>query len=169
MDAKAAERSLLRRAGAMIDKNLIREFKAQGHSLTGAWERSLQGTLVDMGRAVILHGEMNQYGVYLEYGVAASEIKHPLAPARIKGLIAFWEARGVHGKDAVRAAYATAIKHSKEGMPTADSYAYSENGARKHFASTVEKAIQPVMDAFLGSGLDEIIDQKFRETKSETI
>lgn len=153
----------------MIDKNLKREFKAQGHSLTGAWERSLQGTVIDMGRAVILDGRMNQYGVYLELGVSASEIKHPLAKARIDGLIRFWEAKGLDAEEAKKAAYATAIKHSKEGMPTAASYKHSENGKRKHFASTVEKAIQPVMDAFLGSGLDAIIDGKFRETKSETI
>ena len=48
----------------------------------------------------------------------------------------FFEKRGLQGREAIGAAFATARVQKREGMPTVGSYRFSSNGQRKGFAST---------------------------------
>ena len=57
----------------------------------------------------------------------------------------------------------------REGMPTSGSYSYSETGARTEFISFVKKAINGDVNTTMKKGLDKIVNQKFHETKSETV
>jgi hypothetical protein len=175
MNARAAERKLLLSAAEVINKNLITEWVAQGHHLTGSWERSLHGSVIGIGDAVILQGTMNSYGGILEQGVKSNRIPYGGHSASggtskyIQGLVSYFKLRGLAEKEAIRAAFATAKTHKKEGMPTSGSYAYSKTGARTKFIRVVEKAIGPAVDKMILDGFDQIVDAKYREVKSETI
>jgi len=86
--------------------------------------------------------EIEDYGLSMEFGVKPQNI--PYSPGSgagtskyIQGLISFWNKRGVTGREGILAAFATARKHKKEGMPTRSSFAFSTTGARTGFASTV--------------------------------
>lgn len=118
------------------------ELKAQGHNLTGRLSESLEYEIEVQGDVIVATMECEDYGLSIEFGVPASRI--PYTPGGgggtskyIQGLIRFWNLRGVTGREGVRAAFATAAKHKREGMPTRSSYAFSSTGARTGFASTV--------------------------------
>ena len=73
--------------------------------------------------------------------------------AYIQGLISFWEKRGLSGREAVGAAFATAHVHAREGMPTRASYIHSNTGERTGF---VRAAIAERIDEIQRS-----VEQKF--------
>lgn len=175
MDARAAEKRLLLKAADMVNQALVNEWQAQGHTLTGAWEKSLHGTYISGGNSAAVLGTMNSYGAIVEQGVSASRIPYGGAKATggtskyIQGLVGYFQKRGLSEKEAIRAAFATAKTHKKEGMPTKGSYAYSKTGERTKFIGIVNKVLGGDIDRYISEGLDEIVDQKFREVKSETI
>ena len=139
-----------------IKKGLQKELQQQGHRLTGALENSLQYEVRTEGNQVIAVMTANDYGVYVEFGVPASRI--PYGGNRrggsgggkskyIQGLVRFFELRGVHGLEALSAAFATARKHKREGMPTRSSYAFSENGRRTGFVrATLDRYLPQITD-----------------------
>ena len=126
-----------------LQEDLRKELKAQGHYLTGKLNDSIEYDITVESGVVRAEMEIEDYGLAMEFGVPASRI--PYAPGSrtggtsqyIQGLISFWNKRGVTGKEGVRAAFATAAKHKREGMPTRSSYAFSTTGARTGFATTV--------------------------------
>lgn len=132
----------LKDAMRRLQSDLRAELKAQGHYLTGKLNDSIEyeiETEPGLVRAVM---ECEDYGLAMEFGVPASNI--PYSPGSgagsskyIQGLVRFWNLRGVTGKEGVRAAFATARKHKREGMPTRASAVFSTTGARTGFASTV--------------------------------
>lgn len=126
-----------------LQADLRGELKAQGHNLTGRLSESLEYDIEVEGDVIRAVMECEDYGLAIEFGVPASRI--PYTPGGggggtskyIQGLIRFWNLRGVTGREGVRAAFATAAKHKREGMPTRSSHAFSSTGARTGFASTV--------------------------------
>lgn len=126
-----------------LQTDMRAELKAQGHNLTGRLLESLEYEIEVQGDTITAVMECEDYGLAIEFGVPASRI--PYTPGGggggtskyIQGLIRFWNLRGVTGREGVRAAFATAAKHKREGMPTRSSYAFSSTGARTGFASTV--------------------------------
>jgi hypothetical protein len=175
MNAREAEHKLMLNAGALINKNLIVEWRAQGHHLTGGWEKSLHGSVFSSGTTVVLLGTMNSYGGIVEQGVSNNRIPYGGSKASggtskyIQGLVSYFKLRGLGEKEAMRAAFATAKTHKKEGMPTKGSYAYSKTGQRTKFIRIVDKAIGKDVDTFISNGFDRIVDAKYHEVKSETI
>lgn len=175
MDARKAEIRLLDRVAKEVNKNLIAEWVAQGHHLTGAWEQSLRGTIVQSPDSVSVIGTMNYYGAILEQGVSANKIPYGGRRASggtsqyIQGLVGYFKKRGLNEREAIRAAFATANKHKKEGMPTKSSAIYSKTGQRTKFINTVDKAISADVDKMVSDGLDDIVERKYREEKSEII
>jgi hypothetical protein len=175
MDARKAEIKLLNKVAREVNNNLIAEWVAQGHHLTGAWESSMKGTIITSPDSVAVIGTMNYYGAILEDGVAPNRIPYGGRSASggtskyIQGLVSYWKKRGLDEREAIRAAFATANKHKKEGMPTKGSYAFSKTGSRSKFINTVDKAMSPEIDRMMSDGLDDIVDRKYREEKSETI
>ena len=127
----------------ILQGDLREELKAQGHYMTGRLHNSIQYKIELSGDTVKAEVECEDYGLAMEFGVAPGKI--PFTPGGgnggtsqyIQGLITFFEKRGLQGREAIGAAFATARTQKREGMPTAGSYRFSRNGARKGFASTV--------------------------------
>lgn len=125
-----------------LQADLRTELKAQGHYLTGKLHDSIEYNIEILPGLVRAEMECEDYGLAMEFGVPADRI--PYSPGSgagsskyIQGLIRFWNLRGVTGREGVSAAFATARKHKREGMPTRASAAFSKTGARTGFATTV--------------------------------
>lgn len=125
-----------------ITKRLIQEAKnelvRQGHSLTGELENSIRYEFTKLPNVVQTIVFMANYGKYVDKGVKAADIPFSEGSGRksskyIDGLQRFWILKGLPEDEALSAAFATAKKHKKEGMPTRDSYRFSQNGKRKGF------------------------------------
>lgn len=132
----------LRDAMKRLQTDLRTELKLQGHYLTGRLSDSIEYDIQAGNGIITAVMECEDYGLAMEFGVPADRI--PYTPGGgggtskyIQGLIRFWNLRGVTGREGVRAAFATAAKHKREGMPTRSSFAFSSTGARTGFASTV--------------------------------
>lgn len=138
----AAISKSLTAAMKVLQGDLREELAAQGHTLTGKLRDSIQYEIEEGTDSVKATVECEDYGLALEFGVAANRI--PYTPGSgsggtsqyIQGLITFFEKRGLQGREAIGAAFATARVQKREGMPTVGSYRFSSNGQRKGFAST---------------------------------
>lgn len=118
-----------------IKERIAQEWQAQGHTLTGAFEESLTHE-IEEGENVTIRISGRHYGVYMQYGVKAEEIKYPFARKRIDALTNYVMLRmGLPEKMAKQVAGAIAYKHSKEGMPLPSSVRFSTTGKRIGFVS----------------------------------
>lgn len=157
-----------------MDSALHRELRAQGHYNTGALEHSISGRMQKISGGYQITGHALYYGFILDQGVKPDRIPFDFTgnggkSQYITGLIKYWKSKGLSDKEAKSAAFATAIKHKKEGMPTKGSRGNSSTGFRTEFIEIVEKAVSLRVDNMIMNGLDRIIDNKFHETKSEII
>ena len=157
-------RRAFERAGGIFNARLRREWAAQGHHLTGAWEQSLTTVATDAGAVATA----NCYGGIVNSGVPAKRIPyggrsgHEGNSKYITGLLNYFKLRGLPEKEALRATFATAAKHKKEGMPTHASLQYSSTGSRLRFIQTaLDNA--PDADAAICTAFDEIIDNAMQE------
>lgn len=124
--------------------DLKRELIDQGHILTGALRDSIELVSLiktkDSTEAIVM---LERYYEALETGVPARSIKFQRGSGKghsryIDALVRFWEIKaGLSGDEALRAAFALATKHKKEGMPTQSSWKYSANKRRLAFFSHV--------------------------------
>jgi len=140
----------LEQAMKVLQSDLRKELREQGHHSTGTLNDSIQyeiTTGVDVVTATI---ECEDYGLAMEFGIPANKI--PFSPGSgagrsqyIEGLITHFERKGLQGREAVSAAFATAHVQKRQGMPTADSYRFSSNGDRLGFASkTLERDLATI-------------------------
>lgn len=123
-----------------LQKALRKELEMQGHNMTGKLRDSVAYTIEGKDGKVIAEMTALNYGLILEVGVAANRI--PFGGGRtgaktskyIEGLARFFQIRkGLNQKESLRAAFATARVHKREGMPSRGSYGYSRNGERKNW------------------------------------
>lgn len=129
------------------------ELARQGHVLTGNLSDSIDFEISVDGNSVVGRMYLPDYGIYVETGVTADRIPYGGRSGKggtsqyIQGLIRFWEDRGLSGREAIGAAFATANKHAREGMPTRDSLRFSQTGERTGFFRTVlEEQSKPIAD-----------------------
>lgn len=140
----------------LIDEALIEDLKAelrnQGHYLTGDLEASINAKKITDGEEIYAEDYIDP----LNEGIAPQNYR-----ADIPGLTRYAELRfGVSGSEAVRIAHAIAKKHQIEGMPTAASYSFSNNGRRtKAITETFEN--NPDIDPAVEEGLSKEIDDLF--------
>jgi hypothetical protein len=142
-----------------LQEALREELAAQGHNLTGRLSDSIEFDVSSDGKEIVGQMFFNDYGVYVNVGVTADRI--PFGGGRgnggksayIQGLIEFWENRGLSGREAVGAAFATAHVHKREGMPSRASYQYSRTGERLGF---VQDALEPRI-----AGIEARLAEKF--------
>jgi hypothetical protein len=141
-----------------LQEALREELAAQGHNLTGRLSDSIEFDVSSDGREAVGQMFFSDYGVFVNVGVTADKIPfggrsgNGGKSAYIQGLIKFWENRGLSGREAVGAAFATAHVHKREGMPSRASYQYSSTGERTGF---VRDAIADKLDA-----IASIIEQR---------
>lgn len=128
----------------LIQEELRAELVAQGHRLSGKLEKSLQYKIEVSSTIAIGRIYSEDYGIFVELGVEPGRI--PFGKQKgggkktslyIQGLISFWEKRGLSGREAVSAAFATAKVHAREGMPSRASYRFSSTGQRTGFIKAV--------------------------------
>lgn len=115
----------------------------QGHNLTGKLRDSIDYAVTKGNGIITAKMEMENYGVFVEFGVKANRIPFSGRSGKggksqyIQGLISFFEKRGLSGREAVGAAFATAHVHAREGMPSRSSSRFSKTSERTGFIKTV--------------------------------
>lgn len=136
---------------------------AQGHVLTGNLSDSIMFEVSADGDEIVGQMYVADYGIFVNVGVTADRIPFGNRPGKqggksayIQGLIEFWEGRGLSGRDAIGAAFATAHVHAREGMPSRGSYRYSSNGERLGF---VQDAVESRI-----ARIEKTLSEKFSAT-----
>lgn len=148
-------------ASSLIRQLILDEFRAQGHSLTGAFESSLDYKINKTRYTATLTGLGLKYGLVLNEGLDPNEIKDSMYP----GLVKYFVLKGA--QDPKRAAILTLRKWREEGMSTQASKRFSTTGGRQHF---IEAAmLNPAIDQYLENTFDFGIDNIFNRVKNETI
>lgn len=136
-------RDILAEVMKALQTDLREEITRQGHVLTGRMRDSVDYTVEVEGSQLIGRMFIEDYGAILEVGVTASRIPYGGRTGvggkslYIEGLINFWRLRGLSGREAISAAFATATVQKREGMPTRASYQHSQTGERTGFTRTV--------------------------------
>lgn len=145
--------TLLNSIGEVVKKAIIYNFKLQGHVMTGDLIDTINYKIEQTDIVGRIDFYMNDYGIYQNYGVKASQIKKPFAKPRIEGLQRFAKIKlGISDeKEALRVAFAIAKKQSIEGMPTNNSRAMGKktgaiNDALKDTEKEIEKMISVAME-----------------------
>lgn len=138
------------------------ELAAQGHVLTGKLSDSIMFEVSADGDEIVGQMYVADYGVFVNVGVTADRIPFGGRSGKggtsqyIQGLISFWEGRGLSGREAIGAAFATAHVHAREGMPSRGSYRYSSNGERLGF---VQDAVESRI-----ARIEKTLSEKFSAT-----
>jgi hypothetical protein len=150
---------VLRNMGDIADKEILAEWEAQGHPLTGTWEDSLRSEVDgDSATAMAL-----TYGVVVNEGVTPENIPDQGTAEfnrYIADLAEYFKLRmvGISNTQAARLAFLTWRKHKQEGMSTAASRRFSQTGERQHFIEAAMDRAQPLLDDVLCAGADAVID-----------
>lgn len=149
---------------------LIEEYKGQGHVNTGALINSIEERIIQEGTKVIGELMIFDYALYLERRTPPNRIPFKRGSGAgtskfIEGLRRFWETKGLSGREALGAAFATATKMKQEGRPTQRSLAFSTNGRR---TGAIEYAFKPeniadIEDLFISEELIAIYSSNVTE------
>ena len=139
-----------------LQKTTRQNLEDQGHVLTGRLRDSIVFDVVVSGDKVKATMYCEAYGLAMEFGIKAANIPYSSGSGAassqyIQGLITYFKRRGVTGREGIRAAFATARKHKREGMPTHASRRFSKTGERTGFASS---ALESDLE-FIGAVLQE--------------
>lgn len=148
-----------------IRKRLIAELSAQGHRNTGALEKSIAYDIRREGGNLVAVMTAFDYGLVVEFGVKADRIPYGgrggsrgKTSKYIQGLVRFFGHKGLSQREALSAAFATARKHKREGMPTRGSYAFSNNGRRTGFIQNTLEQYLPILTSKIGEGAGGIVE-----------
>lgn len=148
-----------------VDKMLGDEFRialrAQGHYNTGKLDQSIEGTI----NGDTLEGTAAYYALVLNYGFDKSKASMKQFPF----LVNFFLSKSYDEDAAKRLAAMTIRSWMREGMPSSGGYVYSETGLRTKVIEVVRIATTGKIDKIMKDGIDKMISDKFKETKSETI
>ena len=152
----------IRAAMTDLQKRLIAELQAQGHRLTGALEKSIQYEVKVEGDTITAVMTALDYGLVMEFGVPANRIPYGKGGGGtskyIQGLVRFFTLRGLGSREALSAAFATAKKHKREGMPSRGSYAFSSNGRRTGFVKNTLEQYLPLLTDLIGTESGRVVD-----------
>jgi hypothetical protein len=125
----------------VVSARSIKKFQAnidaQGHNLTGRLKGSFETVTTSTNSGIKADIMVEGYGQFVDQGVKAARIPYSGRSGRggkskyIEGLErVLYQTRPGFATEALRAAFATAAKHRREGMPTRASYRFSRNGKR---------------------------------------
>ena len=161
----------------LIQEAMRDQIDAQGHRLSGKLSDSITFSVSENESEVTGQMFIEDYGVYVEVGVSADRVPYGKGGGKpggtskyIQGLINFWEQKGLSGREAVGAAFATAKVLAREGMPSRASYAYSQSGKRTGFIKeAVNDKMQEIQDKLSARYGTELILQFGEAFKNEKI
>jgi hypothetical protein len=148
-----------------INRLIREEFVRQGHSNTGAFEESLNQEVKAIAGGMEVSGTALEYGLILNEGVEPGNISNAMFP----GLVKYFVSKGLPPENAKRAAGATINKWKQEGMSTQASKQYSSTGSRHHFIEAAMIGHEHEINEFAQQLYDFGIDDKFSQSKNETI
>ncbi len=125
-----------------IKKEISEELERQGHKHTGKLISSIEDKISYISDSIIAQIYMNDYWIHVNEGVSANRIPYKRGSGAktskyIQALIEYFSHKGLTLEKAKGAAFATANKHKKEGMPTKSSRRFSQNGKRTGFLTDV--------------------------------
>lgn len=153
-------------------RDKVRESQlAQGHNNTGGLYDSYTIEVEEQTGQVIGRLYSADHAQYVEFGVSANRI--PFGDSKkgaaggtslyIQALIGFWEDKGLSGRDATGAAFATAHKHKREGMPTRASSRFSKTGNRLGYIRTAIEESEPEFIDFIESNFGVTLELAFMQ------
>jgi hypothetical protein len=169
--ANAIQDALQKVAARSIVK-FQRGIDAQGHNLTGRLKGSFETVTKSNQNGIQADILVEGYGQFVDQGVKANRIPYSGRSGRggkseyIEGLKDFFIRRGRGASEALRAAFATAAKHRREGMPTRASYRFSRNGKRTDFITGeipgIETDLVQTVENTVAFALETSISARFR-------
>lgn len=142
-----------------ILKDIQKEWRIQGHFLTGFLERNSENRTEASNGDVILEAYAPAYAEELEHGVPASEIE--INDTTLREMTEYVMKRmGYGGIKAQQVAYFILRKQQKEGKPTENSKQYSQTGIRTEAIDLTfgknEDAYFNVMDEAISEEIDKV-------------
>ena len=177
--------------GKIAYQYVIAEFKAQGHSLTGSFEKQVEFKVVETvsatfnpdssvttKRGLRIDFLMPYYGRFVDAGVTASRI--PFTDRKsgqgkggtskyIAALTRYAKLRmgASSQKEATSIAFAIARKQKKEGMPTGASKRFSQTGLRTDFIDQSREAMERELLAYVKDYAEAAIQILFQNAFKE--
>ena len=141
---------LLEYAAAQAKK----ELEDQGHRLTGDLINTIRVEVQAKRDAILGLVWMNEYYPYLEYPLPADRVPYSRGSGRktskvVQALERYWQKRGLSGREALSASFATLNKWKAEGRPTKASFRFSKNGRRTGFLAATIAQIEAKADEVL--------------------
>jgi hypothetical protein len=139
-----------------IIKAIKDEWMLAGHSLSGAFEKSLEAkySRTDSGFRIEIFG--NEYGIYTSTGVKSTKIPYQRGSGKkgskyITGLLRYVQARmGISNeREALGIAFAIATKHKAEGMKGSG---YLDKIKDKHLSK-----IEEVLNVYFSKKIEETL------------
>lgn len=153
-------------AMSLLKLQLKSKLEAQGHGRRGVSKLidSIDYEIESTATIMVAGMYMEDYYIFVEKGVKASRIPYYPGSGRktskyIQGLIRFWRLKkGLSPRAAKRAAFATANKHKKEGMPSRSSFKFSKDGTRLGFLDSTlkkyENQVFEILDRRIGDKVE---------------
>lgn len=160
----------------LLQKELRKELKQQGHVNTGALRDSIvyEVKYTDRGFTATMYAA--DYAIIVDLGVKANRIPYSGRSGNggtslyIQGLVSFFQRKGLGEKEALGAAFATAKVHSRDGMPSRASFRFSRNGRRTGFVTEVINGKTEKLGALIREGIATQLAVEFgREFKLEPL
>lgn len=150
----------------IMKDELRKAFLAQGHNHTGSAAKSIEEVITFSRSSTAIDILMNDYATIVNTGVTANRIPYRRGSGQrsskyIQALIQYFKVKGLGEKEARGAAFATATKHKREGMPTRASSRFSSTGKRTGFLEVsraeADKRLTTELENSLASALETTI------------
>ena len=151
---------------SFLKLELQKKLQDQGHGKKGSSKLidSIDYEVKVLANFIVANMELEDYYIFVEKGVRASRIPYQRGSGKktskyIDALVKFFQRKvRLKLKDAKNAAFATANKHKKEGMPSRSSFRFSNDGTRLKFVETTlnkfeEQALE-ILEKEIGDGYE---------------
>ncbi len=145
------------------------ELRRQGHTATGALEKSISFRVLSLQDEIIGEMSHNDYGAPVNTGVRPRRV--PFSPGSgaktskfIEALFEWVKFKRIAGgldKDIWGATFAIARNMKKQGIPTKGSYAFTSNGRRTKWVDETIKEGEGRWENELGNITTEYLDSVF--------
>lgn len=149
----------------ILRKELQKELRQQGHYNTGKLEGSFTSKITQSSDKVKLVGLALDYAQILNDGTRPAKASF----AQFPFVVEFFESKGYSEAKAKQYTAMTINRWMKEGMSTKASARFSKNGKRLNFIGLVNELINTRINDSVFKEMDKIVEEKYREQKSEII
>lgn len=137
--------------GNLSEKKLALDLtpeKSPGSLNPSRLQQSMEFEVQKISQYIVASMYMEDYYIFVEEKTPASRIPFGKKTGKkvskyIQALWKYWRVkRGLSPEEALRASFATANKHKREGRPTRNSFKYSKDGTRTGFIKDTLKKVE---------------------------